>query len=263
MSTSGGKGNNLPAVVGGSNLGALIYHVYDPDRGQNAQGGVPLPSIDKVAFTGDGGKPAVIHVPQCSQPGVAQGSAAAQQVLATLHNAPVFTWRHELSGSSQALGDVHQGYSSLATHLQLHDGYVVVRFKAPSYAGTYNGGAITGREQVRYWSMCEYEFSSQRLAGCVADRQANTDSHGIVTIVLTTPAQRPHNLGAANWLPFGWQSSGVLIYRQLLPASAFTQAIQRAPSSLSAMRARMGAYYPTITQCSAAQWSANRCTSGS
>jgi hypothetical protein len=35
--------------------------------------------------------------------------------------------------------------------------------------------------------MREYEFSSQRPAGCVADRQANTDSHGTVTIVLTTP----------------------------------------------------------------------------
>ena len=78
--------------------------------------------------------------------------------------------------------------------------------------------------------------------------------------MLGAPPARPHNLGTANWLPFGWQSTGVLIYRQLLPAT-FAQAIQRAPSSLSAMRARMGAYYPTITQCSTAQWSANRCGS--
>lgn len=261
LSTSGGKGNNLPAAAGGSNLGALVYHVYDPDQGQNAQGGVPLPTIDKVAITGGGSKPAIIHVPQCSRSDAPQTSAAAQQFKNAVQNAPASDWRHVLSDASQTLGDTHQGYSSLATRLQLHNGYVAVRFKAPSYADTYDGATITGREQVRYWSMCEYELASQHLAGCLADRQAKKDRDGYVTIVLGAPTARPHNLGTANWLPFGWQSTGVLIYRQLLPAHAFAQAVQRAPSSQSAMRSRMGAYFPTITQCSTAQWTGNSCGS--
>lgn len=255
-----GHGNTL--FAGTSGLGALTYRVYTPDQGRNAQGGVPLPTIDKVAIAGSGSKPVVIHVPLCAKPSPLRATVLAQQFASAFRQLPSFAWRSALPGDLGTLADEYQGYSSLTARIKAGSGLVVVRFKAPTFAATYNGAAITGREQVRYWSLCAYDLDSGQLARCVADYRARRDRGGYVTIVLGDPSLQPTGaaLGTANWLPFSGARQGVLIYRQLLPSARFSQSLQRAPANPGALPARLGAYYPTIVACSPAAWTKNRCS---
>jgi hypothetical protein len=241
--------------AGTSGFGALTYRVDAPDKGRDAQGGVPLPAIDKVIVLKEGAKPRVIHVPMCAAPTLVRAAAAARTFASTVQGWPPLTWHSTTMRSSQ-------DSSALATRLTRGRGVVVVRFKAPAFANTYKGASITGHEQVRYWSVCEYELRSGHLVGCVADYQANLDKQGYATIVLGDAAatsRAAREARAANWLAFGHDQQGVLIYWQLLPAPGFTQAVQNASGSTATMRARLGAYYPTITRCSASSWTSGRC----
>jgi hypothetical protein len=96
----------------------------------------------------------------------------------------------------------------------------------------------------------------------VADYQAHLDAHGYVTIVVGDDSQRqksPAAFRSANWLSFGRDQQSVLIYRQLIPARGFSQALPRPTSSASGLQPRMGPYYPTMTTCAASDWAAGRC----
>lgn len=252
------KGNEM--FIGASGLGALQYRVYAPDKGRNAQGGVPLPTIDKVVVYGDGSKPTVVHVPACSDAKALRAAVVGQRFATTATGWPALTWHHAAAAST-AVSDSGLSYDALAARITSSAGYDVLRFKAPTFAQTYTGHAITGHEQVRYWSVCAYDLASARLTGCVADDQSHLDKNGYATIVLTTAANRPAPaaLTNADWLPLGTNRQSVLMYRQLWAASNFAQAIQRATGNGKQMQARMGAYYPTLVSCNAARWSKNRC----
>ncbi len=249
---------------GTSGLGALSYRVYAPDKGRDALGGVPLPSIDKVVFKADGSKPIVVHVPACSGPQSLDAPSLAHTLAQSMSQAPALTWRRALGdpANMSSTQDFFQGYSMLAMRLPHTVGLTVVRFKAPTFPNTYSGAPMTGKEQVRYWSVCQYELGQGKLIGCVADYQANLDAQGYATIVLGNRARRPApaSLKTANWLAFGREKQSVLIYRQLLPVGSFKQAIQRAPTDVAGMQAAMGPYFASVSVCTGAQWSANRCS---
>ena len=253
-------GNTLFAASTG--LSALTYRIYAPDKGRDALGGVPLPTIDKVMVRGDGGAPAIIHVPLCAPIVPLRATALVKQLAATVAGWPAGAW-HPSSADAPTTPDSGHDYGALVVHLARQPGLVVVRFKAPSFAHTYSGGAITGHEQVRYWSLCAYDLTSGRLAGCVDDYQANLDRQGFATIVIGAANQQPLSAGAlarANWLTIAAVGQAVLIYRQLLGAPDFHQFVDLTASSAVAMHAHMGAYYPTIVSCVLPQWTATRCS---
>lgn len=257
---------------GTSGLGALSYRIYGPDKGRNMQGSVPLPTIDKVFLQAGGSlnNAITIHVPACSPIAPLKATSVAQSLAQSLATVPALSWRHNLSDLTDASGaptnvDFYQGYSLLVTRLPHNNKLAVLRFKAPTFPGTYHNGALTGHEQVRYWSVCANEANTGTLTACVTDDQANLDAQGYATIVLGTSSQQPHGsaaLRSANWLTLSSSQPSVLIYRQLLAASSFKQSIDRAPNSTSAMKSSMGTYYPAITICTAANWSKNRCAAG-
>jgi len=208
---------------------------------------------------GGGQKPRIIHVPRCAAPTAARGTGAGKPLAAAMARWPAFTWHRTATESSA-------GFGALATRLTRVPELVVVRFKAPTFPDTYDSRApISGHEQVRYWSICEYELSTGRLAGCVADYQARLDAHGYATIVLGSASQRSRVAGAprsANWLPFGGDRQGALIYRQLLSAPGFMQSVVRAGSTPAVLQAHMGPYYPLVMRCSIVRWVAGRCATG-
>lgn len=257
---------------GTSGLGALSYRIYAPDKGRNVQGDVPLPTIDKVFLQAGGNlnNAITVHVPACSPAAPLKAASVAQSLSQSLATVPALSWHHNLSDLTDPSGapsnqDFYQGYSLLVTRIPHNNKLAVVRFKAPTFPATYHNGALTGHEQVRYWSVCVNDAGSGRLAGCVTDDQANLDAQGYATILLGTSSQRPRGstaLRSANWLTLSSSQPSVLIYRQLLAASTFKQSIERAPSSTSAMRSSMGPYYPAIVTCTAANWSKNRCAAG-
>jgi hypothetical protein len=89
---------------------------------------------------------------------------------------------------------------------------------------------------------------TQRFVECVADYEAVVDEEGFVTVVVSDPEDRPAN--AANWLPWGGPYyDGLLIYRHMLPAPDFAEAIQNVPEGAPAASV-MGDYFPQVRYCS-------------
>jgi hypothetical protein len=109
---------------------------------------------------------------------------------------------------------------------------LVLHGKAPTYG-------ISGA-QLRYWSICQNDPYNQRYIACLRDDQVKLDSDGFYTIVVSRPSDRPRC--AKNWIPWGPQPWGTLIYRHMLPDPGFSGAIQR--SSYGTERQTMGDYYP-------------------
>src|SRR3546814_10363718 len=62
---------------------------------------------------------------------------------------------------------------------------------------------------MRYWSVCENEFATQRYVACSADEDTMIDSLGFFTVVVSDAADRPINAVRTNditWLPWGSRS---------------------------------------------------------
>lgn len=95
-------------------------------------------------------------------------------------------------------------------------------------------------QQLRYWSFCQNDPYDQRYIGCLRDSQVKLDKYGYFTIWVSRPSDRPKC--ARNWIPWGPQPWGTLIYRHMLPAPDFSGAIQLA--SYGTEKQSMGAYYP-------------------
>ena len=124
---------------------------------------------------------------------------------------------------------ISRGYGRL---LQIHA-------KAPTFG-------LDG-QQLRYWSFCQNDPYTQRYIGCLRDDQVKLDKSGYFTIWISRPSDRPKC--ARNWIPWGPQPYGTLIYRHMLPAPGFSGAIQQA--SYGTEQQSMGAYYPAARYVSA------------
>lgn len=158
--------------------------------------------------------------------------------------APSDTTR-EGGGVGGLFSNVHNAYL-FAVLSRDHGEMVVTRVKVPTFPDTRNGAKKMGRGQVRYFSMCENHGLSQRFIACRADDQTAVDQDGYVTYVMSTPEHRPATATAecgATWLPWGPVTQGTLIYRHMLPAPDFRQAVQFAEPDNEA--ATMGEYLPT------------------
>jgi hypothetical protein len=111
---------------------------------------------------------------------------------------------------------------------------LVIHAKAPTFG-------ISGK-QLRYWSFCQNDPYNQRYIACLRDDQVKLDKRGWFTIVVSRPSDRP--ACAKNWIAWGPQPWGTLIYRHMLPAPGFSGAIQRA--SYGTEQQSMGDYYPSV-----------------
>jgi len=133
---------------------------------------------------------------------------------------------------------------------------VVFRARMPRFPDTTAGEPPwQPGQQVRYWSICENEKFTTRYVGCIADYQAVLRK-GIATFVISDPDARPANAYPAdgiNWLPWGDYPDGLIIYRQMLAASSFKQAVARITQG-EALAPTMGAYLPQIGYCSKAEF---------
>jgi hypothetical protein len=125
---------------------------------------------------------------------------------------------------------------------------VVFRATAPTFARTYpDAPVMPSQAQVRYWSFCQNDPLDQRYVACKRDDQVAVDRSGDYTIVVSQPSAWPAAAarrcgGTATWIPWGPQPDGAMIYRQMLPAPAFTQAIQNVAHGSE--QRQMGPYYP-------------------
>ncbi|MDX1734029.1 MAG: hypothetical protein R3228_06675 [Halioglobus sp.] len=120
---------------------------------------------------------------------------------------------------------------------------VVVRARIPEIPQTQAGQAVFRDGELRYWSLCQNEFYSQRVKDCLYDEQVQINPDGFFTIVTSAQEDRPENatgecgVGFLPWPDNGDgfslapgreddPNSATLILRNMLPAEDFDQAIQ-------------------------------------
>jgi hypothetical protein len=261
--------------------GVFTLRVYVPDRGRDTTGGVGLPQI--TWQPNSEGAPAVASPCQ----GVEKPSVSSVTSTYAQQNGPNGganmpgrnppRW-HRFTNLCQAgqdlffdnpyadnLPDSGQspcsnfgsgGFLSNMDNAYVYTGItrgygklVVLHGKAPTFAATYpNTATMPSGKQLRYWSFCENDPYSQRYIACLRDDQVKLDRDGWYTIVISRPSDRPSC--AKNWIPWGPQTWGTLIYRHMLPAPGFSGAIQRA--SYGSEPASMGDYYPSARYLTAA-----------
>jgi hypothetical protein len=234
----------------------LMYRIYAPDQHMDDFGNVPLPSVEALVGPPDHPR-RVIPLPACTPPRYVR---AIQNNLVQI----IFPMIWRRIGAGQIGTNTDDAY--LDMRLNRDDANVfMIRFKEPTFAATYTGAKITGQEDVRYWSLCEYDQTTGSVVACVHDFDAVRSRSGYVTVAISTPANRPDSATAANgvnWLPFGNDSVGLVVYRQLLPNPAFPGNIENvAPDALPGeVKADLGSYLPTVNSCSTASFTPTSCS---
>jgi len=279
--------------VGGGQLGTpapafyVFYRIYVPDRGRGLRGGVPLPRIvadapgdgelDLDLASCDDARTALDAAPlPGAQEQYAQASVPATGLPALRSDTSPPTWTVESGLTAAALdgagqGDLvsggpgsnpHNRYLAAAVSRALGE-VIVIHGRAPTTPPTINGEKKMRRGDLRYWSFCQNSRTTRYVA-CLSDsnvvRDAPRGSPGDrdFTIVISDPAYRPAT--ARNWLPFGPEPEGQVLYRHMLPSAAFfPYSVQGVASSGVPVQQAMGEYYPRAVYCTAAQFDKDAC----
>jgi hypothetical protein len=251
--------------------GLILYRLYLPQG--NPTGQVPLPEVDYSDATG------ASTLPCLDTSGVDNGtvnqiirssSLPAEWPSQVPRTSTAPTWgisRSAPSTTSEGPVSVRTGnpffanfdnvYLSLDVYRDRGD-VLAFRAKAPAFADT-DHARVMPEAQLRYWSVCSNDFATTRYVACMPDRSMRLDRDGYFTVVISDPAHKPANLlRTDNWLPAGTYPDIFVLYRQMLPAPSFTQAIAFAASAAAAPQT-MGAYYPDTRICSTAAFEQSRC----
>jgi hypothetical protein len=254
--------------------GVFTLRVYVPDKGRDVTGGVGLPQV--TWQPNSQGAPALDSpCRQLEKPSVSvvTGGYAQQDGPETgppLPGRPQPAW-HKFTNLCQAGDDLFfdnpygdnipdsgqrpcdnfgsGGFLSNMDNAYVYTGInrgngrlLVIHGKAPTFARTYpSARTMPSGEQLRYWSICQNDPYNQRYIACLRDDQVKLDRDGFYTIVISRPSDKPKC--AKNWIPWGPQTWGTLIYRHMLPAPGFSGAIQK--SSYGTEQQTMGDYYPS------------------
>ena len=235
----GSAPGTLAASSGGdaTGQGVLIYRVYVPDPGADAQGGVPLPT---VSLRREGHNSTL---PVCPQP---SGSWLVEAFVwlfgpgatETVRPQPVFLRPVSAEGFFP-----NRDNKYLAALTQWKPGRVAV----------VQGRLPTVPAQLRYWSLCSNEYRKPYpVVDCLYDAQVRADAQGYYTVVVSTAQDRPATARrdtGINWLPWGdVDQTNVLLVRNMLPTADFPHSIQAVRPGTTGQR-EMGEYYPRIWYC--------------
>lgn len=265
-------------------LGVMFYRTYVAS-GEGLRGNVPLPTLTLETSAGE----PIATLPTCEEPplptlggllpstGVNQllnesdypdqlplplSNAANPPAVEVFRNTqtsvadflqaqlgiPGTAPKLPSTGSGGFASNIHNDYTTTLLSRR-HGNLVLFRGRAPTFRG--QTAVAFGEEQVRYWSICQNEFYTQRFTDCVLDSEAALDSDGFYTVAISDAADRPPEATASNgisWLPWGPYPDGLILYRQMLANPAFSQAIRRVGINDSAPQV-MGDYFPEVTYC--------------
>lgn len=265
--------------------GMIIYRVYVPDQAGDLAGGVPLPELTLETMDGAIALPlgscdpvppstgsqlqkliressfpnqvprAVPWPPAQDPPEFVKFYSLATNVIDRLPPNPA-TDAIPRDTSGSFLSNRHINYLFALTARSLGDVFVM-RARAPVAPDTRGGADPTDPADVRYWSVCQNDFITQRFIACLADFEVAVDPDGFFTIAVSDPDDKPAT--AKNWLPWGGPYyEGSVIYRHMLPSPGFTGAIQNVQYGQSP-REVMGAYFPEAAYCTTSEFDAGTC----
>lgn len=236
-----------------SGWGVLIYRVYVPDNPQDEMAGTPLPQI--IRHEGNESR----ELTPCANPGHSLLAEAIIRLFGPRANERVKPEPVFLRPKSDEGFFPNRDIKYLAALTEWEPGrLVVIRGKAPTSPGTRQGAPLTGTTQVRYWSFCTNEYRKPwPVNDCVPDFGVKRNEQGEYVIVVSTPGDRPGNATPENgvtWLDWGENDGiGIILYRHMLPATDFTQTIQRVQPGASG-REVMEEYYPEARYCGKADF---------
>jgi hypothetical protein len=253
----------------------LMYRVYVPRNPDSPAGGVPMPQLTLQSESGA----TLQQYGACASSSVSTGGQLNEEIANSNYppgaptppiegatNPP--TWSRALTGNLVGVFANQQVAYLAATISRQYGGIVVIHAKAPTFPNTSAGEPAYAKRQLRYWSFCENNKETTRVISCAADYHAAIRS-GYYTYVISDPDARPANATAQNgvtWLPWGGSfPSGYVIYRNMLPAPTFTQAVQDV-SETDSPQSVMGPYFPSTVYCTKATFEAGgwqACTRGS
>lgn len=212
----------------GAVTGTVLYRVYLPDDRSDPTGGAGLPDVRLIAASG-----ASTLIPTCAAPGPSQAALDIannyDRPVQPPPPTPIFI------RPQQASVNLYPNLDSVyvATTTVYEPGrIVVVRGRAPTFPDTRHGAAVTGNEQVRFWSMCTNELRKPYpVTACAADDETKLDADGFYTYVISTPADRPMDTPAtapSTWLDWGATDvPALLLLRHMLPNPSFAEAATR------------------------------------
>jgi hypothetical protein len=239
--------------------GFVVYRIYIPDDRKSQTGGVPLPQVSLETAGG------AVELPleRCTLAAPPGSDAVDERIrranytyvtergteVPGVENPPL--WKRfygtdrefrdwvEVPGEDQFpksksgfLANHQVAYLYARISREFTD-FVVVRLKTPTFPDSRAGEPVTSPRQLRYWSVCQNNALSQRVVACIPDYKAAVGPDGFATFVVSDPRDRPANAtrrNGVNWLPWGGAYyEGVIIYRHMLPARSFREAVQNIP----------------------------------
>jgi hypothetical protein len=259
--------------------GFVVYRIYIPDDRKSQTGEVPLPQVSLETAGGAVALP-LERCTLAAPPGsdaVDEGIRRANYTYVTegrtevpgVENPPL--WKRfygtdrefrdwvEVPGEDQFpksksgfLANQQVAYLYARISREFTD-FVVVRLKPPTFPDSRAGEPVTSPRQLRYWSGCQNNALTQRVVACIPDYKAAVSPDGFATFVVSDPRDRPANATrrkGVNWLPWGGAYyEGVIIYRHMLPAKGFREAIQNIPEGTEPGKV-MDDFMPAARYCS-------------
>ena len=242
---------------------ALVYRTYLPASGNTGQ--VGLPRLRLETSTGEFPLSNADDAVACAAIGsrffqdgaLLPGITNALDPLPALPN-PTFRKFDPilLQTTNTGVGlNTDNAFAYIKTDMNYGE-LLLVRGLPPSYTSQPGAG---NPPQVRYWSLCQYGFNSQKVYGCVPDLLAPRDATGRYTLVVasdskTVPAATA--LRGFSTLPFGPERQGLLALRELLAHPTFGEAIASTDADMAGA-AQRGVYQPEASYCARAIFDLN------
>lgn len=257
----------------------MLYRLYVPDAGSGLTGGVGLPR--PVVHTADGRTLTGAAACAALQPDralVTMPAMTPAQYQMYEAVAPVDVWQRTrlrlFAVNEQIYPNNNNNYVDLQVQRSDAEPVIVLRGTLPTTPATVRGDPVMGGGDMRYWSLCSYQFVTYASVGCLYDQSIVTDASGHYTIAISRAADRPANATAGcglNWLPlsdlgeggFGNPDDGMIVLRNMLVAPGFSQGVNTLPLTYSQGSPNaptpMGPYLPTVAQSTVAQFESLGC----
>lgn len=289
---------DFAAVGENDDEAVLLYRVYVPNEGRDATGGVGLPDPELTLSSGevltgqnlcdtlqaDQELLAIPFIPAPTYAALRQNNSAKENpTWRAFYNTPFnlqCVFRDQCGGSPERqfpfFANLDNQYVSTTVDRDIAP-VAVIRGKVPSVPATLQGNDVfdPDQAQLRYWSLCQNEYYSQKVTGCLYDEQVTTNPDGFYTIVTSLPEDRPSNvtdecgIGFIPWSDDGDgfgivegqesnKTDGLLILRNMLPSATFDKAVQNTNVPGDAADV-MGDFLPNLQYFTKAEFEALGC----
>ena len=245
----------------------LLYRVYVPNTDKDSTGGTDLPQAELTLSTGEvlSGQAAcdslksdesilsIPFIPADTYAGLRRNNPAKENPIWRAAYNVQFNLRCAFLGmctgepERQVPWYANLDNQYLATYLDRSiKPIAVIRGKIPKVPATLAGDDTfdESQAQLRYWSLCQNEYYSQKVTGCLYDEQVTINPDGYFTIVTSLESDRPSNATDAcgiGYLPWSAEGDGfsilpdrinnendaLLILRNMLPVNGFSKTVQQ------------------------------------